>query len=394
MPSHDALFLLKNCMSIPKLGYILRSSPCASHPQLIRYDETIRNILTSSLNIVLSDQCWTQASLPVRWGGLGVRSAVSLAPSAFLASAASTADLQTLLLPAQLHMIPDTALESSLVAWRSNSNTSVAVPDQPSSSQQRAWDDICCQVVLDALLNSADVTSKARILAASSPHSADWLNAIPLSSIGLKLDDSSTRVATGLRIGAPLMFPHTCICGGPVVQNGHHGLVCRQSAGRHSRHNAVNEVIQRAFSQAGILTDREPVGLVAADGKRPDGVTLVPWNRGKSLAWDATCPDTFATSHISSTSQLAGAAANAAETNKKQKYSGLPQNVDFVPIGIETSGSWGEEGLHFVKQLGRRIVAITKDPRSGTFLLQRISLAIQRGNAICVLGTRRLNSSD
>lgn len=394
MPAHDALFLLKNCMSIPKLAYILRSSPCAGHPQLIRYDEEIRNILSTSLNIVISDQCWMQASLPVRWGGLGVRSAVSLAPSAFLASAASTDELQTKLLPSQLHSIPDLAIQSSLAVWHLNSDASSAVPVQPSSSKQRVWDDACCQVAVDALLNSADVTSKARLLAAGSPHSADWLNAIPLSSIGLKLDDSSVRIAAGLRLGSPLMFPHTCICGGTVEHNGLHGLVCRQSAGRHSRHNAVNEVIQRGFSQAGILSDREPVGLVAADGKRPDGVTLVPWSKGRSLAWDATCPDTFAASHISSTSQLAGAAANTAESSKKLKYNGLPQNVDFVPIGIETSGSWGEEGLNFVKQLGRRIATVTKDPRSGTFLLQRISLAIQRGNAICVLGTRRLNFTE
>ena len=42
----------------------------------------------------LSDNQWLQSSLPVREGGLGVRSVVSLAPSAFLASAVSTRPLQ------------------------------------------------------------------------------------------------------------------------------------------------------------------------------------------------------------------------------------------------------------------------------------------------------------
>jgi len=42
---------------------------------------------------------WLQACLPVRHEGLGIRSAAMLAFSAFLASAASTHDLQQSILP-------------------------------------------------------------------------------------------------------------------------------------------------------------------------------------------------------------------------------------------------------------------------------------------------------
>ncbi len=38
----------------------------------------------------------------------------------------------------------------------------------------------------------------------------------------------------------------------------------------------------------------EPSGLQRLDGKRPDGVTMVPWKYGKLLA---TCLDTFAPSY-------------------------------------------------------------------------------------------------
>ncbi|CAH2226484.1 jg13502, partial [Pararge aegeria aegeria] len=34
------------------------------------------------------------------------------------------------------------------------------------------------------------------------------------------------------------------------------------------------------------------------DGKRPDGMTIVPWWMGRSLVWDATCVDTLAASHL------------------------------------------------------------------------------------------------
>ena len=50
--------------------------------------------LSTIVNCELSDLAWIQAGLPIRDGGLGVRSVALLAPSAFLASAAATLDLQ------------------------------------------------------------------------------------------------------------------------------------------------------------------------------------------------------------------------------------------------------------------------------------------------------------
>ena len=38
----------------------------------------------------------------------------------------------------------------------------------------------------------------------------------------------------------------------------------------------------------------EPVNLMWDDYKRPDGTTLLPWARGKPMAWDVTVPDTLA----------------------------------------------------------------------------------------------------
>ena len=61
--------------------------------------------------------------------------------------------------------------------------------------------------------------------------------------------------------------------------------------------------------------------------------------------------------------------------------------MDFVPVAIETSGVWGEQALSLVKENGRRIFEVTHDPRSTAFLRQRISVAVQRGNAACIYGT-------
>ena len=134
---------------------------------------------------------------------------------------------------------------------------------------------------------------------------------------------------------------------------------------------------------------REPHSLCTSGGKLPDGVTLVPWKKGRCLAWDATCPDTFALSHVHSSSTQAG---SAAERKKQQKYADVITGIDFVPVAIETSGVWGEQALELVTELGRRIAAVTFEPRSTTFLRQRLSVAVQRGNASCILGTFRIIS--
>ena len=65
---------------------------------------------------------------------------------------------------------------------------------------------------------------------------------------------------------------------------------------------------------------KEPAGLMRSDGKRPDGLTLVPWQAGRSVTWDVTVTDTLAESYLNSMSAAAGGAAEAAAIRKEQKY--------------------------------------------------------------------------
>ena len=101
-------------------------------------------------------------------------------------------------------------------------------------------------------------------------------------------------------------------------------------------------------------SSREPVGLFRSDSKRPDGATQIPWARGKLLAWDVTVPDTYADSHINSTSVTAGAAANHAAAAKSAKYANLTSTHIFVPFVIETSGAWNAQAIELTQEIGRR----------------------------------------
>ena len=159
--------------------------------------------------------------------------------------------------------------------------------------------------------------AKARLQAASVKESGAWLNAFPISALGLRMDDETIRVAVGLHLSTQLCHLHSCYhCGTEVDGLGIHGLSCRKSEGRHHRHLELNDIVHRALTTARIPSRLEPASVLCSDGKRPDGISVVPWQRGKLLIWDATCSDTFALSYVASTASGAGLVAAAAEGRK------------------------------------------------------------------------------
>ena len=103
--------------------------------------------------------------------------------------------------------------------------------------------------------------------------------------------------------------------------------------------------------------------------------------------WDVTCPDTFAPSHLPSATREAGAVAAQAERNKQEKYAGLNQHHNFTPVAIETAGpfAWARD-FHFSEGSGLSSQA-TGEAKSFFYLQQRLSVALQRGNAAAVMGT-------
>jgi len=182
---------------------------------------------------------------------------------------------------------------------------------------------------------------------------------------------------------------HDCVCNATVEPTGHHGLSCRKSAGRQRRHALANDILVRAFRAAGVQAELEPHFLHGQGDKRPDGATLDSGSLGLPLAWDFTCPDTLAQSHVTQCATAAGAAASKAGQGKVTKYAQLAalNSLAFAPVAIETLGSWGPSATKLCRDLGARMTMISGDPRAHLFLIQRLGLAVQRGNAASVAGT-------
>ena len=103
------------------------------------------------MNIHLdSESSWLQASLPVKAGGIGIRRATQLAPSAFLASAAGCSSIVRQILPLHFIESADACTKAALAVW--GEDHSHPPPPHPSSCSQRAWDAPKIKATVDFLL--------------------------------------------------------------------------------------------------------------------------------------------------------------------------------------------------------------------------------------------------
>ena len=101
---------------------------------------------------------WIQASLPVKYGGLGFRSAVQLAPC-FLSSAAASQELTSQILSQSLQSIPLLYKDEALSCWSSRIPNPV-LPSSEDVCRQKAWELPHITYTQDfLLLNTPDVTS-------------------------------------------------------------------------------------------------------------------------------------------------------------------------------------------------------------------------------------------
>lgn len=379
---HQAVFLLQKCLGIPKLIYFLRTTnTCAlNHKEL---DDCFQDIICSILNLNLEGDLWSQASLPVANGGLGVRKVSELAKSCYLASINSNKALITQMLH---HTHPDLdpvetpSYAQCFIDWTNLANQSQP-PANDKVCKQKEWDSHIIKNTLAKITASGSTETRARLLSCQHKASNAWLHCLPSANLGLLLSDEAFRLAVGLHMGAKLCEPHACLhCGVPVGENASHVLHCKgNSQGIITRHNSINKVFANACKKSSLGAIIEPKNLTSSSSKNPDGITLQPFAKGKCLVWDITVIDPTAPSYRDDASKTQGSSAAIAFKRKHDKYSHLDLSYNFVPLAIECHGFIHPNSLKTIKEVARqeKITCAQND----NFLLKNISIALQRGNS-------------
>ena len=358
-------FLIENCLHMPRLLYVLRTSLCFKLcEKLQRIDNYLRASLESICNVSLSESRDKQVFLPVKLGGMGIPSAVLTAPSAL----ASAVDCEPFSQNLNSNLGSDRDVESALTAWYELSGVD-AMPVAKGEAQKTWSTPVLDKLQID-IEKSLGQTQPKRFSLTQDRYAGAWLNAIPMSPLGLKLTDSQLRCAVALRLRAKICAAHTCCCGQNVDEYGTHGLTSNRCAGRFARHALFNDFIRRSLASVGVPSVLEPVGLSRTGGKRPEGVTAIHWPWGKPLVWDVTFVDPLAPSRA----QQKGSFSTEAGIRKTLKYANIEERgYFFQPIAIDVQGNYGTQTETFFDCLTKKIIDNTRESRSKTFLSTRVS---------------------
>ena len=197
--------MLKNCFSLPKLLYFLRTSTCFNHPALLeKYDKTVRDELSKVYNF--DNISSTQLALPAEMGGLGVSSASILALPAFLDSAFGASDVLTTIFSKTFE---DVSFTKALEKWLCLTNEQESHLD----GTQKNWTQPVFVKTAQDLISRMDDKRSKIFNAHQGKFGSQWLNVVSCKNLGLKLDDQQLRISIGLRLGANICVAHTCHCG-------------------------------------------------------------------------------------------------------------------------------------------------------------------------------------
>ena len=381
--------LLRSCLSLPKLAFILR---CCPPPKILNalnyFDDVMREALSDMLGSPLSDWAWLKASLPSSSGGLGLRQATLHAPAAYIGSLYQARHLISDIIshPAVHSPFKDFSLSLLRVAaakpeWFHLTDIDVRIT-------QHSLSRVIDEASLNSLLASApDIRSRALTLSTSIHHAGDWLNVIPSSALGLHIHDREFRMCLQYWLGLPMFADESpCpVCHLPADRFGDHQVGCGGNSDRIYRHNAVRDVLFSAAQSAALSPRQEAPCLIPGSQSRPADVFLPTWSRGRPAALDITVISPLQQATLQGAATTQGHALTTAEIRKFASHGPHCEaaGIDFIPVSFEALGGMSPLTITTVARIGRllgqRHGLIPKD--TTRHLFQQVSVSLWRGNA-------------
>ena len=393
--------LLKHCHAFPKLAYALRTTnPNHTIEARGTFDAEVASFVEDIFGAPLSQSALPQATLPIRKGGLGLPSAQHEAAACYVASISQSSALQDSII--QDTTLPPRAgwdealLEINLTLVSTQSPEITPADIGQMKHPQRTLSDKLGDARRTILLNapSSTTSDRARILSCSLPHSGEFLHALPIPNLGLKmlaLDFSTAvRIRLGLPVSQPSDMPQPCPgCNLPRDCFGHHSMSCKQLGQFKSRHNNIRDIVYKAASRAFLNPRREVPDVIPNSPLLPADILIPNWSQGRACAIDVSVSNPLSTINTATTANNPGSTLERRIASKRAKYETLldEAGITFIPFVMETTGGLHELAIKTIKKIASGIAAQgTMDYRTAKRqLVQQISICLQRFNATAIL---------
>ena len=195
------------------------------------------------------------------------------------------------------------------------------------------------------------------------------------------------------RLGVPFLLPGDCrapACTIPQDELGDHALHCRDDHGmKTGRHDRIRDAIFTAAQRASLNPQKEMPGLIPGTLSRPADIFIHNWVDRRKIPFDVSVTSPTQDAVLLRAADHPGAAIEARKQSKNRAHfeNCRAQGVYFQALVVETFGGWDSDALSFLKELGRQEARRWgKDSALGIkYLFQRLSIALQRGNAALLI---------
>jgi hypothetical protein len=391
--AHVAYALLRYCASFPALQFALRTSGPA--PALVDFDAGVLRTLRRIVG-PLSPAAATQATLPLRQGGLALRPTVDHAPGAYIVAASDALRYASQLVGSEGILGPDPVLEAALHDPALTQHPAAALLAESylangvfiEGSQRRISAAIDDRVAL-RLRESLPVGDRARLSSCGAPHASGWLTAPPIPAFGQWFAPASFVALVRFRLGVDVS-PHlsSCVLCGDVVADttGYHATTCMAGGEKSIVHRGIAKTLFALASHALCCPAQESRPFTDT-GLRCD-VELRDAPDGGHVAIDVAVTNPCQPKFEAAAADTPGAAASLYEAVKWAKYGPfVVAPLRFVPVIFETYGAVGQSGLPLLRGVaeawGRRC-GLRADQAVSLFM-QRLSCCLQHGIAHSLL---------
>ena len=255
------------------------------------------------------------------------------------------------------------------------------------------------EVEFASLLATGSLRHRARLRGLSMAHANDWLHALPISSLGQRVQSRPFRIMLRRHLGVSILgLPSKCpLCGRFSDSFGDHAGVCPMGGDKNRRHNAVRDILFLAARGAALSVEREPKHLLLRGGQKPADLLIRNFSEGfHASAFDVSVSDTLQSTSLHHAAVVTGYVAQAAHDRKVRKYreACLEVNLDFFPMVWESTGGATSTVHSMVESWSNQEADRCGLPRSTirARLYQRISLTLQRDLARMVM--KRMSTQD